>query len=175
MAWTSKIAVLACALIVISCAYVYYDINGGSLDPTNRQLVLVTTDSMDGDVTDYDIDSFPANTLVMVEHLSDYEKKFIRVGDVISYDNGHVLVQHRVVEVHNGVLYVHGDNNNSTQVVSSEDVNGRIIGTSWILGHALSFISDHFLLFLLFMFVLSASAAAYGVYSVPKSRWRGTV
>ena len=173
MAWTSRIAILACALIVISCVFVYYDLNGNSLNPIDRQLILVTSDSMDGDVTEFDVDSFPANTLVMVEQLSDYERKFIRVGDVISYDNGTVLVQHRVVEVNKGVVIVHGDNNHSTEVVTLDEINGRVIGTNWVLGHTIALVSGHFLIFLAVMFVLAAFVTVFAVYSDPKPRWRG--
>jgi len=175
MAWTSKLAIVACALIVIACSCAYYDLSGGSLNPTDKQLILVTTDSMDGDVTGFDVDSFPANTLVMVEHLSELDKKFIKIGDVISYESNHVLVQHRVIAVNQGSITVHGDNNHSTEVVSLESVNGKVVGTNWVIGHVIAFISGHFLIFLTFMFILAAVVAIYAVYSEPKPRREGAL
>ncbi len=56
---------------------------------------------MDGDVQDYTIDSFLADTLVMVQHLTEQEKRFLRVGDVISYHSGGMLKQHRIVDIRN--------------------------------------------------------------------------
>ena len=164
MAWTSKLPLFACAFIIALSAYVIFDFNGGSFDLTNRELILVVTDSMDGNVTEYEVDSFPTNTLVMVEHLSDYEAQFLRVGDVVSYNHDGFLVQHRIIQVNSDSVYVHGDNNHSTEVVSLDDINGRVVGTNWILGHALSFISSNFLIFLVVMFAICSALVVYGIY-----------
>ena len=73
MAWTSRIAILACALIVISCAYIIYDLNGESLDFSDSEVILVVTDSMDGDVSEYAVDSYPADTLAIVKSIPAHE------------------------------------------------------------------------------------------------------
>jgi len=164
MAWTSKLPLFACATIIILALFTAYDLNGGSFDFTDRELILVVTDSMDGDVNKYDIDSFPANTLVMVEHLPISEVRFLREGDVISYNDEGIKVQHRIIQANGDSFYVHGDNNHSTEVVLLEDVNGKVVGTNWILGHILALISSNFLAFLVVMFVISASIAVFGVY-----------
>jgi len=159
-----KLTAIIIASIAIACGLCLYHFNGDSIDPTDRQVVLVVTDSMDGDVREYQIKSFPADTLVMVEKLSPYEKQFLRVGDVISYNDNGTLVHHRVVQVNDGSVYVHGDNNHSTEIVMLEDVNGRVIGTSPLLGHALALVSNNFIAFLAVLFVIAAAIAVYGVY-----------
>ncbi len=170
----AAILAVSVAIAFIALGFTYH-LNGNSLDPTHKQLVLVTTDSMNGDVTEYDIDSFPAGTLVVIENLSDYEMKFLRVGDVISYYKGNTLVHHRVTQVERGMVYVHGDNNHTTEAIALEDVNGRVVGTSTELGHLITFVSDHNLLFLMIMFVLSATFAVYAMLAVPKTRRRGVL
>lgn len=159
-----KLKAIIIASVAIACGLCLFHFNGDSIDPTGRQVVLVVSDSMDGDVTEYRIDSFPADTLVMVEHLSDYEKRFLRVGDVISYRDSGALVHHRVVLVGEDYVYVHGDNNHSTEKVMLEDVNGRVVGTSPLLGHALALVSNNFIAFLAVLFAIAAAIAVYGVY-----------
>jgi len=150
--------------VAIACGLCLYHFNGDSISPADRQVVLVVTDSMDGNVTEYEIDSFPANTLVMVKHLSPYERQFLRVGDVVSYDDNGTLVHHRVVQVNEGSVYVHGDNNHSTEIVMLDDINGKVIGTSPLMGQALALVSNNFIAFLAAMFVIAAAIAVYGVY-----------
>ena len=154
MAWTSKLPLFACACILILSAYVIYDLNGKSFDFSDKQVVLIVSDSMDGDNHEYAIGSFPADTLVMVQHLPDNEKRFLRVGDVIAYKDGSILMHHRIVQVNPDSVYVHGDNNHSTEIVSYEGIDGKVVGTNWILGHVLAFIEGHFLAFLGIMFAL---------------------
>ena len=164
MAWTSRIAILACALIVISCAYIIYDLNGNSLNLTDREMILVVSDSMDGDVDQFEIGSFPAGTMVMVQHVPEHEKRFLRVGDVISYKDQDVLFHHRIVQVNSDSVYVHGDNNHSTEKVYYSDINGKVVGTNWVLGKTLFFISNNFYLFLGIMFVLTSLLIVFAVY-----------
>ena len=170
MAWTTKVAVLACAITIISCAYVMYDLNGGSMDLSDREVILVISDSMDGDVQGFDIGSFPADTLVMIQHLQENELKFLKVGDVISYHSQNTLFHHRVVKVDSESVYVHGDNNHSTEKVYYSSINGKVVGTNWVLGHAVSFLSDNFYLFLVAMFVLCSGLIVYAVYSPGKAK-----
>lgn len=164
MAWTSRIAILACALIVISCAYVIYDLNGESLDLTDREMVLVVSDSMDGDVDQFKIKSFPSGTMVMVQHIPENEKKFLRVGDVISYKVQDTLFHHRIFEVGTDSVYVHGDNNQSNEKVVFSDINGKVVGTNPMLGNALFFIGNNFFLFLCVMFVIVSVLIVLAVY-----------
>ena len=159
------LTILAIVAIIAVPVVTFYDFNGHSLDISDRQVVLVVTDSMDGDVHDYDIGSFPANTLVMVEHLSYQEKRFLRIGDVISYYDGDMLIHHRIVKVEGDTFYVHGDNNHSTDKVNIDDINGVVVGTNVWIGHATSFVQHNFLVFLGIMFVLCSALIVYAVYS----------
>ena len=165
MAWTSKLPLIACACILVLSAYVIYDLNGGSFDMSDRHLVLVVSDSMDGNITEYDVDSFPANTLIMVKHLNSQEVRFLRVGDVVSYRDDGVLVQHRVIQVESDHVYLHGDNNHSTQKVNLEDVEGKVVGTNWVLGHLMAWIGSNYLAFIAAMFAICAVVIIYGAVS----------
>ena len=165
MAWTSKILAIACMCVIGFCAYTVWDLNGSSFDFSGKQVVLIVTDSMDGDVNDYDINSFPAGTLVMVEQLSDNEKRFLRVGDVISYRTNGILEHHRVVESNSGFYYVHGDNNHSTERVTLDQINGKIVGTNTWLGKTISYIGDNFLVFLGVSFAVCTSLILLAVFS----------
>jgi hypothetical protein len=150
-------ALIAIAVAVCIAAvglFTVYDLNGGSFDLSDRQLMLIVTDSMDGDVTEYEVDSFPANTLVMIEHIPDHEIRFLRVGQVLSYHDGPVLVHHRIIQVNDDSFYVKGDNGHSTDKVMFSDVNGVVVGANHWMGSALAWLSDNFLLFLGIMFVL---------------------
>ena len=152
---TGTLIALAVALCVAAvCVYTVYDLNGGSFDLSDRQLMLIVTDSMDGDVTEYEVDSFPANTLVMIEHIPDHEIRYLRVGQVLSYHDGSVLVHHRIIQVNSDSFYVKGDNGHSTDKVMFGDVNGVVVGANPFLGSVLAWISSNFLLFLGIMFIL---------------------
>ncbi len=142
------VAILAIPVVVI------YELNGHSLDLTDRQAILVITDSMDGDEHGYAIGSFPANTLVMVQHLSDLDKRFLRAGDVVSYESHGKLEHHRIIESNAGYYYVQGDNNHSIERVNLDQINGKVIGSSPWLGKVIILIKDNFLAFLGAMSVL---------------------
>ena len=170
MAWTSLISAFACALIIISGAYIVYDLNGGSLDLSNREVILVVSDSMDGDVSGFDVDSFPVDTLVMVKHLPDNEKRFLRIGEVISFYNGDRLIHHRIVETNmdNGFVIVHGDNSHSTERVLLNDINGVVVGSNHWLGVMAQVIMNNFLVFLGVLFVLCSLLVVYAIFIGPK-------
>ena len=161
------------AIAVVVCVsaiglFTIYDLNGGSFDLSDRQLLLIVTDSMDGDVTEYEVDSFPANTLVMVEHIPEHEIRFLRVGQVLSYHDGSTLVHHRIIQVNDDSFYVKGDNGHSTDKVMFGDVNGVVVGANSWMGSILSWLSSNFLLFLGIMFLLCcAIILRCTVYSKP--------
>ena len=166
-----KVLSIACVIVALAFAGgIAYDLNGQSFDFSNSHPVLVVSDSMDGDVIGYDIDSFPSNTLVMVQELADYEKGFLREGDVIAYHNGSMLSVHRVVKVDDGYVYVHGDNNHSTEMISVADVEGRIVGASHILGEIASFIGGNVFLFLVVGFAICSVPIVLRVYTAPRSQ-----
>ncbi len=164
--WKKLLTYAVLATLAVAGAISFYQFNGDSFDLSDRQVLLVVTDSMDGDVHEYDIGSFPADTLVMIEHLNSQEVRFLKVGDVISYKVGDILVQHRVVQVNSDSLYVHGDNNHSTEKVYFGDVNGKVVGTNWALGHVVAWIEGNFLIFLGMMFVLCSITIVLSMYPV---------
>ena len=160
----SKYLAAICIVIAAFSVYAVWDFNGGSFDFSDRQAILIVTDSMDGDVHDYKIGSFPADTLVIVEHLTEQEKRFLRVGDVISYDSNGILEHHRIIESHSDFYYVHGDKNHSTERVNLDKINGVVVGANPILGKAIAFIEGNFLLFLAIMFVICSAMIIMGMY-----------
>ncbi len=153
MAWTSRVAILACALIVISCAYVLYDLNGESLDFSDSEVILVVTDSMDGDVSEYAVDSYPADTLAIVKSIPAHEIRLIRVGQVVAYHDGDKLITHRVVDVDtkNHYLTLKGDNASSEEIIAYEKVAGVVVGTNSWLGTILSVVKTNLELVLCFL------------------------
>ncbi len=140
---------IALLVIVASlCVYTFYDLNGKSFDISDREALLIVTDSMDGDVKTFDIDSFPRNTFVMVKHLSEQEKLDVKIGDVLSFRYNGILDHHRVIETHydQGYIVTHGDNTHATETVKLSDINGKVVGTNHWLGALVSFVKDNFLL-----------------------------
>ena len=54
---------------------------------------------MDGDVHEYEIDSFPKNTFIMIHKLDpDCVENTVEMGVVISFRQGPILNHHRVIE-----------------------------------------------------------------------------
>ena len=163
---------------VIFAGYVVYDLNGHSFDPTDRQMIIIVSDSMDGDVHEYDVDSFKKNTMVMVRHLSDSEKKRIEVGDVLSFWYEGVLDHHRVIDIshigdENPYVITKGDNTekyHSEETVYLKDINGEVVGTNHALGVVASFVKDHFLIMLA---VIALFAIAGELVSYSKNKEKG--
>lgn len=160
---TAKRAVTAVVLatIVLSTAYVFYDLNGDSFDCSDRSLVLVITNSMDGDVHGQKVDSFPADTVVMVHRLSDDEKLDIHVGDVLSFRQGSILNHHRVVDISgiaSGYVVTQGDNASSRETVPLSDIEGEVVGTNHWLGAAVYFAKVHFTWIVLALMYVAISA-----------------
>ena len=144
------VVAIAAAIVIISIGvYVFYDLNGHSLDPTDREAIIILTDSMDGDNTEYAIHSFPMHTMVMVKHLSEEEKKEIQVGDVISFHykdkTKDILIHHRVIAVHfdDGYVNTQGDNRDVKELVYLEDINGEVVGTNHWLGELAYFVKNY--------------------------------
>ena len=161
------IILIALVVIIASfCVYTFYDLNGKSFDISNRQVLLIVTDSMDGDVTEYEIDSFPKNTFVMIKHLSEEEKLDISVGDVLSFRYGGILDHHRVIETHfsEGYVITHGDNTHATETVKLSDINGKVIGTNHWLGALVSFVKDNFLIVIALIAILAIAGEVYRAY-----------
>ena len=166
----SKKGIVAIAVIIVLLSvvgYSFYNFNGNSFDLTDRQVLLVVTDSMDGDVTEYEIDSFPKNTFVMIEHLSAEEKLQLKIGDVISFWQGDILTQHRVIEIHfdQGYVVTHGDNTHANETVELHNINGKVIGTSHLMGVLVSFVKENFLIIIAVIAIVAIAGEIYRAYS----------
>ena len=158
--------VIALVIVASFCIYTFYDLNGKSFDLSDREALLIVSDSMDGDVTEYDIDSFPKNTFVMVRHLSEQEKLKVEIGDVLSFRYNGIMDHHRVIETHFDQSYVvtHGDNTHSTENVSLSAINGRVIGTNHWLGVLVSFVKDNFLIVIAVIAAIAIIGEIYRAY-----------
>ena len=159
-------SVIAMVIVASLCVYTFYDLNGKSFDLSDREALLIVTDSMDGDVKTFDIDSFPRNTFVMVKHLSDQEKLDVTIGDVLSFKYNGILDHHRVVETHfdQGYVVTHGDNTHSTENVSLASINGEVVGTNHWLGAVISFVKDNFLIVIAVIAGIAIIGEVYRAY-----------
>ncbi len=158
--------VIALVIVASFCIYTFYDLNGKSFDLSDREALLIVSDSMDGDVTEYDIDSFPKDTFVMVRHLSEQEKLEVKIGDVLSFRYNGIMDHHRVIETHFDQSYVvtHGDNTHSTENVSLSAINGEAIGTNHWLGALVSFVKDNFLIVIAVIAAIAIIGEIYRAY-----------
>jgi len=159
-------SVIAMVIVASLCAYTFYDLNGKSFDLSDREALLIVTDSMDGDVKSFDIDSFPRNTFVMVKHLTDQEKLDVKIGDVLSFQYNGILDHHRVIETHfdQGYVVTHGDNTHSSENVSLASINGEVVGTNHWLGVLVSFVKDNFLIVIAVIAIIAIIGEVYRAY-----------
>lgn len=134
----SPIIVLVLILAVSASLLAFYDFNGNSLDPTDREIRLVVSGSMDAGPTDNGIPTIPKDSLVMIRHLDSDDIDSIVAGDIVAYSLGQSVVIHRVVSVdhESGILTLKGDANASSETVSSERIVGEVVGVSHVLGEA---------------------------------------
>ncbi len=133
---TIAAVVIVAALAAVS-VYTVYDLNGGSLDLSDREVRIIITGSMDGNVTQYEIDSFPANTLVMIKHMNqDQVASDLKVGDVIAFNYTGKVLTHRIVSIDsdNSKITTRGDANSGVEVINYSAVIGKIVGTNHPLG-----------------------------------------
>ncbi len=133
---TIAAVVIVAALAAVS-VYTVYDLNGGSLDLSDREVRIIVTGSMDGNVTQYEIDSFPANTLVMIKHMNqDQVASDLKVGDVIAFNYTGKVLTHRIVSIDadNSKITTRGDANSGVEVINYSAVIGKIVGTNHPLG-----------------------------------------
>jgi hypothetical protein len=164
--WKAIAWAIVIIILVSASLYAFYQFNGKSLDFTNRQVLLIVTDSMDGDVTEYEIDSFPSNTFVMIKHLTDEEKLQLQIGDVISFHYNGDLIHHRIIETHfdKGYLITHGDNTHANETVPLSDINGKVVGTNHWFGEVVSWVKAHFLYLIAAIAIFAISGEIYRAY-----------
>ena len=135
------LTICAVFLVVLS-AYALYDLNGHSFDLTDREMMIVVTGSMDGEPQDYDIPTIPVRSLVMVKHIGQDEISDLKIGDVVAYHSGSIIIMHRLVEFGDDHLVLKGDANVSSENVPFEDVMGKVVGVSPVLGQVFYFIKS---------------------------------
>ncbi|MFT0898404.1 hypothetical protein [Candidatus Methanoprimaticola sp. MG2] len=161
------LVVLAVAVVSVSAFVGYlWDRNGGSLDFSDTDVMIVISGSMDGEPrTQYEISTIPLGSMVFVRDVpSDPAGKegfysSLRVGDVLTFDYEHpvshetMVVTHRIIDIsESGGTYTYtlkGDSiaddptNGSVQVVTSQsgDVIGKVVGVSHWMGELVVFLS----------------------------------
>ena len=158
--------ILLAVAAIMFAGYTVYDFNGHSFDLRDRQVLLIVSDSMDGDVTQYEVDSFPKDTYVMVHKLDQEEvRDEISVGDVVSFWQGQILNHHRVIEVdfEHGFIRTQGDNAPASEKVPLENVHGKVVGTNHWLGWLSAFAKEHAIAILVVLFAVVSVDYAYGV------------
>ena len=131
-------------IIIVTVTVFFYHFNGDSLDFSNREILTVPTNSMDGEPQDYPIPTIPEDSLIMVHLLSDDEKKDLKVGDVVTFHQGGIDKVHRIIEIRdNGTLVTKGDNNQSADApITYGDVFGKVVGVAPTVGKVVSAIRD---------------------------------
>ena len=157
---------IAVAVIVIVAALGFFiHLNGGSIDPTDREVRVIVTGSMDGPEQPYDIPTIPKGSLVMVKHLSEDEILSLEVGDVISFRSGIASepIHHRVVSIdaENRTVTTKGDAYTTTETSSFDDVVGKVVGVDEYAGKAILFIKQN--LFLVIVTILILTVLFYAV------------
>lgn len=139
---SKKTLVLIAVLSVAALSATAYAVwmNGGSLDFSDSELLVILTDSMDGDPQPYDIAGVPAGSLVMVRH----DISEIRAGDIIGYRIEGVPDPffHRAVSVREGSVVLKGDNAAISEEIPLEDLVGRVVGVDTNMGKVVLFLKS---------------------------------
>ena len=155
-----RLAYIGIALLAVAaCVFIIYDLNGGSLDLSGREIRIIVTDSMDGEPTEYPLSTIEKDSLVMVRTFSDDETKAkLSVGDVIQFRYNGVLNHHRVIsnDQASGLIIAKGDNSPVSDHVLYQDITGQVVGKSHILGMAVSFIKSNWLIIILAIVVITS-------------------
>ena len=152
---TVVIIAVAVALAALT-VYVFYDMNGHSLDFSDREVRLIVTDSMDGEPTSYDVPTIQKDSLVMVKFLSEDEKMNLKEGDVIQFWYHGILDHHRVVSVKADGVITHGDNvpEGTNEYVKFSDIRGEVISANHTVGEVFTFVKTYALVIIAFIVVL---------------------
>lgn len=161
---SSESARAAIIVAVVACIAAGYGIhlNGGSLDFTDTDAMIVVSGSMAGEPRDHEIPTIPAGSLILIREASSDPDGFygsLRVGDVLTFGYTHhasgerMTVTHRIagIEEDSGVYTytLKGDTaaddptNGSVQTVTSDsgDILGKVVGVSGWLGAMAVFMS----------------------------------
>ena len=132
-------------ILVIPTTIFFYHFNGDSLDFSNREILTVPTNSMDGEPRDYPISTIPKDSIIMVHLLSDEQKKDLVKGDVITFRQGGIEKVHRIITDigPDGTLTTQGDANPTPDPqITLDDVDGKVVGVAPTVGKVVSAIRD---------------------------------
>lgn len=153
-----RVAITVFLLILITASLIlFYDLNGHSLDPRDREIRLIITGSMEGEMTDYPIPTIEKNSVVMVRFISEDEKKDIQVGDVIQFNYHGILNHHRVVsnDSENGYVITKGDNTEKEDgKIPYEKIRGEVVGKNHILGEIFMLVKTYIYVLVTFLVAL---------------------
>jgi len=143
--------------------------NGGFPNLFGRGFLSVASDSMDGESTEFEIDSFKQGDLVYEKVFKDDDCSNLKVGDVITFYDANIqaLNTHRIVYIHTDKSYVIAmgdkiaktfsfDPNNSEamfdlesaghiQTVTVQNIKGIVTGVNEGAGKVLTNIQDNWL------------------------------
>ncbi len=131
------ITTVAVVALVVFSVYTVYDLNGKSMDLSNRQVRVIITGSMDADPQPYDIPTIPVNSLVMIENMSyDEVANDLEIGDVIAFNQNGILITHRIIAIDENLktITTKGDANDGVEYVAYTQVVGEVVGVNHWLG-----------------------------------------
>ena len=152
------VKIAAVAIVIVAALGFFIHLNGGSIDPTDREVRVIVTGSMDGPEQPYDIPTIPKGSLVMVKHLSEDEILDLDVGDVISFRSGIASepIHHRVVSIdaEKRTVITKGDSYSTTETSSFDDVVGKVVGVDQYAGKAVLFIKQNLILVIVTILIL---------------------
>ncbi len=141
------ISVVIIAAVAVLSVYTVYNLNGNSMDLSDRQVKLIITGSMDDEPrTQYDIETIPVNSLVMIKEMSDDEiANDLEVGDVIAFNSGNIIITHRIVSIDesNERITTQGDANAGVEYVAYSNVIGEVVGVNHWLGVIVHILQDY--------------------------------
>ena len=139
------VAIIAVSVLAVAC-----NLNGGSMDFSNREVRIVLTNSMDHDshsgIVKTNIASLPVGSMIMIHKLDDSGRKELAVGDVISYWKGSSLYTHRIIEINwdKGTVTTRGDNTSSADApISVSQIYGKVVGLNTPIGRIVSNIQQN--------------------------------
>ena len=139
------IEIVAAIIAAVAILGFFVDLNGGSLDFSDRELRIVVTDLMDGDPQPYDVPGIRRNSLVIMTHQG---ASGIDTGDVIGFrigTEGNPII-YRVVSSDsvNGTLTVKGDALSFTDTIPMGSVIGKVVGASRPAGELALFVKSEY-------------------------------
>ena len=155
------VSIAAVVIVVAAALVIVYDFNGKSMDLSDREVRIIPTTSMAGEPrTEYEVQTIPQWSLVMIHLLKTQEQKeTVKVGDVVTFmsPSTGLLTVHRIIDITGGVITTQGDNKSSADypTMSYSDVQGVVVGVSPWMGQITHFVQSSALLLALVIVVLA--------------------